>query len=240
MVDMTYPWKTRLIFVCTLAGLGMNSAGCDEFATPAELAKPQILAIRADPASVSPGGTTTLTILVADDSGPVVDPAVTWETTATNPGEPPLGSVASPSGEQVVFTAPSEVSDSIAVASVMARVTISGDELLAIKAVPIGDVPLSNPELVALTADGGDLLASNTLSLTRGQTVSLEVEVDNGLVGDDMTSFAWYTTSGAIERYQSNPVELVAADEPGSGSLIAVVRNGVGGVVWRILDVAVE
>ena len=213
-------------------------AGCNDLATPAELVRPQVLAIRADPPAIPPGEASALSILVADQDGAVPSPEVTWEATAGNPGEPPLGSVAVGDGGEVIYTAPDAISEELAIATVTARVASDAGELVAVKAIGIGDLPLSNPELMAFTADGADLLADQTLTLEVGQTVSLAVDI--GQASGDMTTFAWYATAGTIDLYQSNPVDMVARDEPGSGWLFVVVRDGLGGVVWQAIEVTVQ
>ena len=72
-------------------------------------------------------------------------------------------------------------------------------------------------------------------SLTTGQTTVLSVDI-----GADIYDVAWYATVGSIEQYRSTPAELVAPDEPGSGWLIAVVRDAFGGVVWQAIAVTVQ
>lgn len=236
---MSYPRNTRVVLSLLAASVALGGTACDDFATPAELAGPQILAVQAEPAAVLPGETTTLSILVADQSGEVTDPAVNWQITPTNPGEPLLGELAAGETATALYTAPGDVTATVTVASVTADVTIASDVLTAVKAIPIGSVPISNPEMQGLRADGDDILDTSSLTLSAGQTVTLEVDVGADTDGD-MTTFAWYSTAGEIERYQSNPTELVVRDTTGDTWLFVVVRNGLGGVIWHGLEMVVE
>jgi hypothetical protein len=213
-------------------------AGCDQFATPAELASPQILALRAEPPAVPPGGSAALDILVADASGVIASPVVTWKVTPSLPDELPLGQIEPGAGGTAIYTAPAELAMSPAVAAVTATVFLPDDELTAIKAVIIGDLALQNPALTAFTVDGEDRLAQPSLTLEVDQVVRLQLATQPAI--DEMSLFAWYCTVGAIAQYQSNPVELVAQDEPGSGWLFAVMRDGRGGVVWHAVAVTVQ
>ncbi|MCG8422140.1 MAG: hypothetical protein MJE77_29810 [Proteobacteria bacterium] len=232
----------RRALAVALAGATVSMAACDEFPTPAELAKPQILAIRADPPAIPAGGTAVLTILVADSNGQVEAPDVTWQTSPTNPGEPALGSVAMVDGGSVIYTAPPQTAEAITLASVTARVKTDDSELVGVKVVTIADLTLGNPQIVAFTADGTDVLSAGSLTVKPGQIVELEAQLEPDSVGPDpaQTKFAWYSTAGTIERYQSNPVEMVAADASLQGWLFCVVRNGTGGVVWQAIRVTVE
>lgn len=232
---MRYHWVTCFMLLVGPIGL---SAGCEEFVTPAELDKPQILAIRAEPPALLPAENSTLSILVAGPEGIISDPDVTWASVSTNPGEPPLGTVMVGDDEEVIYTAPATIAESVVYGSVTARIASADGDLAALKVMTIGDESVSNPTLVTFTSDGSDLLDDRTLLLTTGQTAALALDIDTTM--DDTTSVAWYTTIGIIERYQSNPADFMAGDEPGTGWLIAVVRDGSGGIAWEVIEVTVE
>jgi hypothetical protein len=224
---MPYHWKIPLLLVIAVG----SWTGCETLgATPAELSKPQILAIRADPPAIQAGQTSTLSILVADPDGVVANPDVTWTLTTQDPDEQPLGTL---TGDG--YTAPATIAEESVVELVEARVLIAGEELIASKVISVGTNVRDNPALVGFTADGADVLATGTLTLTTGQTTVLSVDI-----GADIRDVAWYATVGSIEQYRSTPAELVAPDEPGSGWLIAVVRDAFGGVVWQAIAVTVQ
>ena len=106
------------------AAVACAVTGCDEFATPAELATAQVLAIRTEPPAVPPGGRAELEILVADSDGPIAAPDITWETTAAVLGEPPLGAVVTLADGRAEYTAPTSVDETPTVGAVLATVHV--------------------------------------------------------------------------------------------------------------------
>ena len=220
--------------------IALLACACTEFATPAELSRAQVLAISAEPPAVPPAETTTLTILVADSDGPIATPDVSWTVTPLRPGDVPLGEVASIGGVQATYRAPPEIAETPAFDAVQTSVQIdpSSPPLIAIKAIVIGDLPLFNPTLSSFTVGDIDALTSDSITLSRGERVALAITTES--VDAEGKSVAWYSTVGTIERYQSTPADMVVSDEPGSGWLIVVARDGLGGVVWREVVVTVE
>lgn len=224
-------------FVCVAA---LTAGSCKEFATPAELSRTQILAVVTEPPAVPPGGRSALSILVADQSGQVEEPTVAWASVSPLPDADAIGEVEIDAEGNVQFVAPPEQpEDDPALAMVEATVTDDPEEasLLALKAVIVSRLPLVNPSLATLEADGTDLLGVGHLALRRDQTVTLNVEIDPPATEDSM--YSWYCTIGTIEAYRSNPADLVA-DESGEGWLFVVVRDGRGGVVWHKASVTIE
>lgn len=226
--------------VVVVAALAAAATGCTEFATPAELTKPTVLAVIADPPIVAPGEAASLAPVVAGPEG-FVDPEVTWALVETLPGVPPFGEVIA-DGDTAIYRAPDEVppqpEGAAPVASVAATVRAGDVSVTVIKAMVVLDVgaPAANPTITALTIDGAPV--GEAATITAGQPHEVAVEVDPPL-GED-ASVAWYANAGGIERYQSTPTELVAADAPRDGWLFVVVRDGRGGVAVRGLPVAVE
>ncbi len=209
----------------------MLLSACTEFATPAELDRPQILAITTQPPSVGLGERSTIDLLVADPAGEVSDPQVTWASVAIVEGTLPIGEVEVADDGTVTYIAPSARPETMpAVAMVQASVMIAEATLVGVKAVVVGDIGLTNPTLTAMSGDDDDLLANPELALTRDQVAHLSVTIDPAET--DETMYAWYSTLGTIEMYRSNPTEVVA-DAAGAGWLFLVVRDGRGGSVWH-------
>ncbi len=223
------PLQMRYLLLASLLAL----LGCTDFATPAELESTQVLAIQSDPASLTLGSSATLSILVADQDGPVVAPDVTWSVQEQS-GLPALGTVVD-DGTTVTYTAPNMVVELPALVTVEARVQDGDDTLVAIKAMLIGGPSLVNPDIVSITKDGDPV--AETLVLAPGQETSLAVELAND-ASEDVT-YAWYARPGTIDEYRSTPTMLVAPDEVGEGWLFVVVRDG-GGTSYRSLPIRVE
>jgi hypothetical protein len=217
-----------------------TSTGCDDFATPAELERPQILGIASDPASIDEGESATLTILVADSAGEVETPTVMWDVVPPAPNTLPIGSVDVASDGTVTYTAPDSVAQNPTIAQVQATVVTPDQEpLVALKGMLITSVLIGNPTISELSASGASTsdLLSDDLMMSTGTPITLEVATVPGL-GED-ARFAWYSTIGEIEQYQSNPTELVA-EEAGDGWLFVVVRDGSGGIAWHKVRVQVQ
>ncbi len=238
--------RARLASLPHLALVGWGAftaaaAGCTDFASPAELTKPTVLAVIAEPPIVAPGATTTLTVAMAGPDGPLEPDAVSWRVVETLPGVPPFGAVEAADGTSATYTAPAEVPElpegALPIDSVEATITAGDEQVVVIKGVAVlGDVEAANPTITAVVL--GDEAVVDAATVARGQTVELTVATDPA-PGENAT-FAWYTTAGAIDQYQSNPTELVGADEARDGWLFVVVRDGLGGVAWRGVEVGVE
>jgi len=218
------------------------SAACTDFPTPAELTKPTVLAIVADPPLVHTGDGSDLTVVLAGPDGPMAPEVVEWTLVETLPGVTPFGTVEAVGSAGARYTAPDPVppqpDDAPPIATVQATVTAGEETIVVVKGMLVADVPSANPTISALTI-GGQVVEGEEVTLTRGETAALEVGTDP-VAGDD-AFYAWYATAGTIEQYQSNPCEIAVTDEaPDSGWIFAVVRDGRGGVAWRGLHATVE
>ncbi len=228
--------KTKFVLTVGVWLVFASGAGCDDFATPAELDRPQILGIAADPPAVALGETTALSIYVAGPDGEVVDPEVVWEVVSVGPGLPQLGRI-DPASPTPTFVAPDDVPEEPTLAMVQATVSVGEQPLLGQKAIVVGRVVLSNPMLTRFAAGGTDLL-TDELRMFAGDVVSLSVDI--APEQDKDTTYSWYSTVGTIAAYRSAPTDLEAPEEPASGWLFVVVRDGRGGIVWRKARVVVE
>jgi hypothetical protein len=215
-------------------------AGCGDFPTPAELTKPTILAVVADPPLVDEGESTTLTVVVAGPDGPMVPDALDWTLIETLPGVPPFGALVANDDGTATYTAPDPLpelpDDAPPLDSVQLDVTVGEETLTSIKAVVVTPVPGVNPSITSMVV--GEVEAEDGMHLASDVVYPISIDLDPA-PGED-ARYAWYSTVGAIEEYQSNPAELVAAEEPGDGWLFVVVRDGVGGVAWRGVEITVE
>ncbi len=225
----------RRLLATAVATLG----ACAEFATPAELTKPTVLAVIADPPLVAPGASSALEVVVAGPDGPLVPASTSWRLIETFPGVPPFGEVVPGDTGTATYQAPDPVPDLPEnvppVSSVEVTVSAGDEQIVVVKAMVVTDLEGANPTIDTLAV--GDAVAGDAVEVAAGAAVYLDVGVDPP-VGDDAT-FAWYSTVGAIERYQSNPTELIALDEAKDGWIFVVVRDGRGGVAWRGVEVSV-
>lgn len=231
-----------LLLLPTVVAFLAVTAACDDFAPPSALSASQVVGVIAEPPIVAPGETTILTPLIATPQGPVTGAAgysATWTLTETLPGVPPFGELtARPDGTaqyRAPMTVPPLPPNAPPLDSAQLTAVLDGRKVTTLKAVLVAGVPTANPAISALTADG--VTIGEGLTLEAGAEVELEVRTTPA--AQDNARFAWYSSLGEIEKYQSNPTTLVAK-EPGSGWLYVVVRDGQLGVAWRALPVTVR
>jgi len=213
--------------------MAVASAGCKDFATPAELDRPQIIAISSDPASVRPGERARLDLVVAGPDGPLTPDSVSWRVT-TEPGLPSLGTVES-EGDDTYYVAPAAVDEDPTGTLVEAEVTADDVVLTGVKAMVVSRLALENPVVTAIEM-GGDAL-DGALHVERGAMLDLDVAIEPEATED--LEVSWYSTSLTIEKYRSAPTTAEVADDAEDGWLIAVARDR-GGVGWLAIPVEIE
>ena len=221
----------------------LSAPGCADFATPAELTKPTILAIIAEPPLVAPGAETELSVVLAGPDGPMVADSVEWTLIETIPGIPPFGTIEPGPTGIATYTAPDplpELPENVPpVTSVALSVTAGDTAIESVKVVVVADLPSANPQITAMAVGGVAIAPQDDVVLDAGGTYALDIGVDPA-PGED-AAFAWYTTAGEISQYQSNPCELIAAEEPRDDAwLFVVIRDGLGGVAVRGQAVTVQ
>jgi hypothetical protein len=217
---------------CASLAIAVASSGCKDFATPAELDRPQIVAIASDPASVRPGESARLSLLVAGPDGPMAPDEVAWSVTA-QPGVPELGRVER-IGDDTFYVAPDAVDEDPTGTLVEAVVTAGDAELRGLKAMVVTRLALENPTVTAIERDGEPV--GEELVVDAGATFELALAIDPEATED--LEVAWYSTSLAIEKYKSQPTEAVVPDDAQDGWLVAVARDR-GGVGWLAIPVRI-
>jgi len=223
---------SRTLSLASLA-IAVASSGCKDFATPAELDRPQIVAISSDPASVRPGQRARLSLLVAGPDGPTAPDAVTWSVTA-EPGVPELGRVER-DGDDTFYVAPDAVDEDPTGTLVEAAVTSGDAELTGVKAMVVTRLDLENPTVTAILRDGAPV--EEELVAQRGVHFELDVAIEPEATDD--LEVAWYSTSLAIEKYRSQPTEVEVPADAEDGWLIAAARDR-GGVGWLAVPVRIR
>ena len=206
------------------------ASGCTDFDLPSALTREQVVAVRSTPASLTPGTRAQLDALIAGPDGVVEDAELNWSLTT-----PTAGASIEVDDSGAAWLS---VTDGVAPGPVGITLDViapSGAEASALKIVEVGDQPGDNPGPMGLRA--GELPIEGTeLHVAAGATVALTAEPE----GVESPQLSWYATVGEIELYRRNPTELVAPEEPDEGWLIAVVRDGAGGVTWQIVSLVVE
>lgn len=172
----------------------------------------EVLAVRAEPAHVAPGGTVRIDALVATEAG---DVAITVpEVIETN------GLAAERRADGWYVTGP----DAPLAQTIAVTAQVDGVMLVAQKELLFGDVA-DNPAIAALHVDG-DL--RTTIEVAVGAQPTLDV----GAIGVEPLTFAWYASVGSLEHFRRHDATFVA-DMPGDGIVCVVVRDAQGGVAWQ-------
>jgi|GEM_PF-1512122 len=236
---MTLSTRTLAFRLATLAtGLVAATAatGCTDLPMPPELALPQILGVRAANPALPAGERTELDVLLGGPAGIIEADSVEWEVVGVDATAPGIGTIEI-EDERVFYVAPDEVTD-LELATVQVTVT-SGDRILeAVKGIAVGTpVATDNPSITELIVDGTAVEPGSRLEMVVEEVASLDLNVAPD-PGDD-ADYAWYSNVAEIDLFRRIPSELVANEEPGEGILIAVYRDGLGGIDWTSIELAV-
>lgn len=213
-------------------------AACNDFATPPELAAPQILGVRAEPPAIPAGERAALTALVAGPDGTIEPQRTEWAVVEAVEGAPVIGAI-EVDGDGVYYRAPDALDDP-ALATVQVTVEVAGDDaLVALKAVGVG-LPMAtdNPVIARVLVNGEEVPDGGEVVLAVGEPATLDAEV--APFGGNDVIYSWYSTQGEIELYRRSPTEIVGPDEPGDGHMYFVYRDGRGGIAWWWATVRVE
>ncbi|MCB9734959.1 MAG: hypothetical protein H6745_20420 [Deltaproteobacteria bacterium] len=214
-----------------VVGLAAATAACE--AEPADvLDTPRILALRADPATLSPGAEHAVTALAFAVTGELRWSLCPVAWAPTDPLSCPTGdAVDLGTGNPLVATLPADLDDLW-----LRCEDVSGVALPAVKRLTTADDTV-NPDVVAFTTPAGSLPAS----VARATSVDLSPTLTGA--DPDRVVVSWYVTAGVLEPKRSvgaAAVTFTAPDEPGPVTLLAVARDKGGGVGWLEATIEVD
>ena len=234
--------RRRVVAGLVTAALGLVAAACDMgVVEPSLLDGPQILAARTTPRSAAAGEPIVLEALVRGDDATLTwrACAAPWQATGAYGPDSDGDALTCPTdalslgvGNPLAVTLP-EALDGVA----WARLDLEG----AVPAVlEVGAWPEeAHPEVTGILAAGGAELPS---AVGPGVELDLVLEATDPL-GEGLTA-TWFTTAGAVEPWRTTgaggPVLEVPVDADGAIEVLAVVRDGAGGVGWASATIAVE
>lgn len=208
---------TRFFSILT-PGLLLATVACTETSEPALLDHAQILAVRTTPAHVAPGGRARIDMLAGDTAGNVFE---AQPETVTAQG---LAVEHAADGWYVTAGAPG-------IAPIEVALAIDGEVWRAQKQLVVAQ-PADNPRVATMHVDG---TASTELVARVGAKPELAAIGE----GTEPLGYAWYSSVGDLEHYRKPEATLDAA-APARGTIVVVVRDGVGGVDWHVLPARVE
>jgi len=216
---MKYDRVLFLVF-CILVSIGMLA--CSELSTPADLDREQILAVRATPPGLVPGGSVVLEPLLAGPNGRFLS-TTDWEI-AGDDSQLQLETLET-GGLRIRADDAYPLENDV---EVELRVALSdGYALRARKRVVVSQAMRSNPVIDALRV-AGTPVDNNGVAVLQEDIVELAVEAPEG------ASIAWYTSIGEIRYYRDATTTLELTEKgPSEGWLAVVVRDGEGGANWH-------
>ena len=227
--------------LATLAG------GCTDLPQRWALDGARVLAVRLSAPGLAADEQATIDALVVDEAGvpSVIAPALV---TVAVEGPAPLTVSAGEDG----WTATAGDAEAIAAARVSAGLTaeqplevpigaafaIAEPALIAVKRVRLGETA-ANPPTPSLRVDGA--IAAGAVTVDRGRAIALTVEGALGVDDEPALEIAWLTSTGTLTGSQTAAATLeLAADDPGGGHVVVIVRSEVGGVAWAWTELAVR
>lgn len=229
--------------VAALAALAVTPACIDELDPPWQLDHDRVVAVRATPPGLAPGGRAVLDGLVAlagegtreqpPDLATVVSPeslagAVSFEGGAWVVDAPDADRLAAARAELgLAADAP--------IALVVGAVFGGARQLAAIKTVMLG-APADNPTMPAVRiGDAGDPAPGTELIMALDGETRFEVEAA------DTDKVVWLTSCGTMHDFDLRRAYLtIEPEDPTEGELALVVRDDRGGVIWHTWPVRAE
>ena len=214
-------------------------AGCTDDTDPAwQLSHDRIIAIRATPPHVAPGGQSVIDGLTGTHGAPVsVGPPET--VTVISPAS--WASAVAKTADGWVVIAPGDD----ALASMRGQLQLSatapvplvieaayrGGTLRATKTVLLGGAASDNPSFPAITIQGAPAPAEGSQIVIPALT-DVPLAVDLSDVDFDIN---WLTSCGTMHDFDLPAGYVhIKADDPHAGQLVLVVRDSNDGVAWRI------
>lgn len=225
-----------------LAASALAAAGCTgDLDPPWQLDHDRIVAVRATPPAIEPGGRAALDALIAlagegtseraPEAAMVVSPVVL------------AGALAQEAGAWIVTAPdPAKLDEARAELRLMpgapvplvVGVAYHGLTLFATKTVWLG-AAAANPTLDAMTIDGAPADARTEIVVGKLVDVPLSIAAE---LDDDVN---WLTSCGTMHDFDLAQAYLrVEAEDPAAGELAVVRRDARGGVAWRVWPIRAE
>jgi hypothetical protein len=204
------------------AGIAVSVAACtDDLDPPWQLDHDRIIAVRATPPQIAARERAIVDALVAYKGAPVAElspDAAGWVITAPSAAE--LDATRAALGLPSAAPVPVEI-----------RVRHAGGALTATKTVRLGgaaDNPVMTDVQIDRASPGGAPIVVAPL-----------IDVPLAILLDDATyDVTWLSSCGTMHDFDLPTAHLrVEADDPHVGQLVLVVRDGSGGVAWRVWSI---
>lgn len=226
----------------TIAAIALAAAGCaGDLDPPWQLDHDRIVAVRATPPAIEPGGRAELDALIAQEGGQTGERAPELATVVSPMA---LAGAVSQEDGRWIATAPDAARLDAARAELglmpgapvplVVGVSYQGQALFATKIVWLGRAG-ANPSLDAMTIDGSPADAKAEIVVGKLVDVPLSIAAE---LDDDVN---WLTSCGTMHDFDLPQAYLrVEAEDPTTGELAVVRRDPLGGVAWRVWAIRAE
>lgn len=230
----------QLAPVIAIAVLGACAADIDP---PWQLDHDRIIAVRATPPGIASGQRSTIDALLArkgdktrvapPELAAVVSPASLADVLAFDAG---AWVVTAPSEERLAAARAELKLAADAPVPLQVGVSYAGQTLLATKTISLGQ-PADNPTLVTMNMRiDGQPAGSSEIVVEPLVRVPLSIDADDAIF--DVT---WLTSCGTMHDFDlPNAYLKVEAEDPKSGELAVVLRDGKAGVAWYVWPIRAE
>ena len=224
------------------AAIALAAIGCvDDLDPPWQLDHDRIVAVRATPPAIEPGGRAAIDALIALEGGTTSERAPELATVVSPKA---LAGAVAPEAGAWIATAPGAAKLDEARAELglppgapvplVVGVSYEGRALFATKVVWLGRAG-ANPSLDAMTIDGAPADAQAEIVVGKLVDVPLSIAAE---ADDDVN---WLTSCGTMHDFDLPQAYLrVEAEDPAAGELAVVRRDPLGGVAWRVWPIRAE
>jgi hypothetical protein len=236
--------KTSLLLGCVLSTA--ISAGCTDFSQPWELDHARVLAVRAAPPGISAGQTSELSALVLRPDLSIAEISAV-SITIDEPYDrllmPATSAKVAAAEEEVVTQARALLElDPAESIQVPVNVKISlmdpaaeNQELVSVKTVRVGG-STENPAIPTIAVNGSAVATGvqTPINFVKLQEYTLEANAGSSTE----VTYAWFTSRGELKLSEAQLSKL-KVDTVGSGTVLVIARDKLGGVAWRQFAFAV-
>lgn len=234
---------SRAVVLAVVAATGVTGGCVGDLDPPWQLDHDRIVAVRATPPGIASGQRSTLDALLARKGGKT---SVAAPELAVVVAPQSLADVVGLDAGNWVVTAPDEARLAAARAELglpggapvplQVGVSYAGRALVATKTVLLGEAA-DNPALVTMNMRiDGQPAGMSEIVVQPLVRVPLSIDAD-----DDRYDVAWLTSCGTMHDFDlPNAYLKVEADDPTTGELAVVLRDGKAGVAWAVWPIRAE
>jgi hypothetical protein len=221
--------------------------GCSDLSQRWELDHARVLAVRLSTPGLAAGDSAAVDVLICDDDGvpSVVAPSLVSFSPTVDPDRAAAVSIVATANGWSVVAASEAMIERARVAAALdpeqplavqlaVQVQVGGATATALKTVRLGQ-RATNPSAVVIAVDGVSQSGDGPQAIDRDVALTLLPAVQ----AEDL-AVDWLTSTGKLSQSETATARLeIAAGDPSSGHVVALLRRDDGGVTWATIAVTV-